>query len=91
MTTTYYLSLKKYVSEGGNSSCDLSSKSFDKSLLDPHRRKSTAHQLLLDNYLTKSTEEEPRKKSKEKSREKDILLKHEKKKEMEWFKQYEME
>jgi hypothetical protein len=25
------------------------------------------------------------------SREKDILLKHEKKKEMEWFKQYEME
>ncbi len=72
MTTTYYLSLKKYVSEGGNSSCDLSSKSFDKSLLYPHRRKSTAHQLLLDNYLTKSTEEEPRKKSKEKSREKDI-------------------
>jgi 5'-AMP-activated protein kinase, catalytic alpha subunit len=32
-TTSYYLSLKKFISEGGQTSCDLSSKSFDKSLL----------------------------------------------------------
>jgi len=33
VTTTYYLSLKRYISEGGQTSCDLSSKSFDKSIL----------------------------------------------------------
>ena len=32
-TTSYYLSLKKFIIEGGQTSCDLSSKSFDKSLL----------------------------------------------------------
>lgn len=32
-TTAYYLSLKKYISEGGHTSYDLSSKSFDKTLL----------------------------------------------------------
>lgn len=32
-TTTYYLWLKKFISEGGQTSCDLSSKSFDKSLI----------------------------------------------------------
>jgi 5'-AMP-activated protein kinase catalytic alpha subunit len=55
-TTSYYLSLKKYVTEGGQSNYDLSSKSFDKSILEPNRRKNTV-KLLLDNYITKSTEE----------------------------------
>lgn len=56
-TTSYYLSLKKYVCEGGQSNYDLSSKSFDKSILEPNRRKNTVNQLLLDNYITKSTED----------------------------------
>jgi 5'-AMP-activated protein kinase catalytic alpha subunit len=68
-TTAYYLSLKKFISEGGQTSCDLSSKSFDKSVLEPYRRKQTAKNVVLDNFFTKSTEEGPRK-SKEKSREK---------------------
>ena len=67
-TTSYYLSLKKHVSEGGQSSCDLASKSFDKSVLEPNRRKNTANQLLLDNYITKSTEDDARKKSRSKDR-----------------------
>lgn len=71
-TTSYYLSLKKYISEGGYSSCDLSSKSFDKSIIEPNRRKNTINQLMLDNFITKSTEEEAngKRKSKEKSKEK---------------------
>jgi 5'-AMP-activated protein kinase catalytic alpha subunit len=35
LTTTYYLSLKKYIREGGESPCDLAAKSFDQSLLEP--------------------------------------------------------
>ncbi len=54
-TTSYYLSLKKYISEGGQTSYDLSSKSFDKSLLEP-RRKQTGTNLMIDNFFTKSTE-----------------------------------
>lgn len=33
LTTTYYLALKKFIKEGGDSVCDFSSKNFDKSLL----------------------------------------------------------
>ena len=33
LTTTYYLALKKYIKEGGETNCDLASKDFDKSLL----------------------------------------------------------
>ena len=79
-TTAYYLSLKKYIIEGGHTSCDYSSKSFDKSLLDintngtmqVHRRKLTAQKYMIDNYLTKSTQAEgvARKKSRDKSRDK---------------------
>jgi 5'-AMP-activated protein kinase, catalytic alpha subunit len=54
-TTTYYLSLKRHISEGGHTSYDLSSKSFDKSLLEIPKRKSTAQKYMLDNYITKST------------------------------------
>lgn len=32
-TTSYYLSLKKYISDGGNTSSGLSSKSLEKSIL----------------------------------------------------------
>lgn len=69
-TTSYYLSLKKYVSEGGQSNYDLSSKSFDKSILEPNRRKNTVNQLLLDNYITKSTEDEALVKKKSRSKDK---------------------
>ena len=56
-TTSYYLSLKKYVSEGGqinmgNASYDLSSKSFDRGEV---RRKQTGTKILIDNFFTKST------------------------------------
>ncbi|MCB0370645.1 MAG: hypothetical protein KDD45_14775 [Bdellovibrionales bacterium] len=54
-TTAYYLALKKYVSEGGQTSYDLSSKSFDKSILELNKRKSTGTKYMIDNYLTKST------------------------------------
>lgn len=35
LTTTYYLAFKKFIKEGGESNCDLASKDFDKTLLDP--------------------------------------------------------
>ena len=72
VTTSYYLSLKKYISEGGQTSCDLSSKSFDKSLVQLNRRKATGTNLMIDNFFTKSTESETviKRKSKEKSRDK---------------------
>ena len=70
LTTTYYLSLKRYISEGGHTSCDLSSKSFDKSILEPHRRKNTAKNIIFDNFFTKSTEADAKKISKDKSRDK---------------------
>lgn len=31
-TTTYYLCLRKFISEGGQTSCDFSSKSFERVL-----------------------------------------------------------
>lgn len=72
VTTSYYLSLKKYLNEGGQTSYELSSKSFDKSLLEiqGHKRKMTGTKYMIDNYLTKSTEAEAvvRRRSKEKSR-----------------------
>jgi 5'-AMP-activated protein kinase catalytic alpha subunit len=71
-TTAYYLSLRKFIIEGGQSSCDLSSKLFDKSILQPNRRKNTAANPL-EHYFTKSTESETickRPRSKDKSREK---------------------
>lgn len=37
-STTYYLSFKKFVREGGLSSCDMNSPAFDETLLQPHRR-----------------------------------------------------
>jgi 5'-AMP-activated protein kinase catalytic alpha subunit len=33
LTTTYYLEFKKFLKDGGQSSCDFGSKDFDKSLL----------------------------------------------------------
>lgn len=33
LTTTYYLTLKKFLKEGGESTCDLGGKNFDKNLL----------------------------------------------------------
>lgn len=57
-TTSYYLSLKRFISQGGHASSNLSSKSFDKSILEP-RRKQTGTNLLIDNFFTKSTEGEP--------------------------------
>lgn len=54
-TTCYYLYLKKYMNDGGMSSCDIHSKSFDKSIIEPNKRKSTANHILLDNFFTKST------------------------------------
>lgn len=33
LTTTYYLALKKYIKEGGETHCDLAGKDFDKALL----------------------------------------------------------
>lgn len=69
-TTTYYLSLKKFISDGGQTSCDLSSKSFDKSILEPNKRKK--ENAVIDNFLTKNIDNLAvlRRKSKDKSREK---------------------
>ena len=39
ITTTYYLAMKKFVREGGKSAYDLGSKDFDKSLLEPNKRR----------------------------------------------------
>jgi hypothetical protein len=60
------------VSEGGQTSYDLSSKSFDKSLLEIPKRKATNSKYMIDNYFTKSTECDvvARKKSREKSKDK---------------------
>lgn len=71
-TTTYYLCLKKFISEGGQTSCDLSSKSFERVLGQRNRRKQTTNNILIDNYFTKSTENDVivKRKSKQKSREK---------------------
>lgn len=38
-TTIYYLLLKKFLKDGGISKADLGSKYFDKSLIEPNRRK----------------------------------------------------
>lgn len=54
-TTTYYLSLRKFIIEGGQTACDLSSKSFDKSILEPNKRKNTCNNTMIDNFFTKST------------------------------------
>lgn len=72
-TTSYYLALKKHISEGGHTSCDLSSKTFDKSSIEPNRRKNTDAKIMIDNYFTKSTEVDSmhhKRKSRDKSRDK---------------------
>ena len=38
-TTAYYLALKKFIKEGGSTLCDLASKNFDKTLIEPNKRK----------------------------------------------------
>ena len=54
-TTSYYLSLKQFISEGGVTSCDMTSKAFDKTQIEPQPPKNTDARLLIDNYFTKST------------------------------------
>lgn len=62
--------MKKFISDGGQTSCDLSSKSFDKSILEPNKRKK--ENAVIDNFLTKNIDNLAvlRRKSKDKSREK---------------------
>lgn len=51
LTTAYYLAFKKYLRAGGESPCDLASKEFDKSLLEPagtnNRRDGTKANMVL--------------------------------------------
>ena len=55
-TTAYYLALKKYVREGGASSCDLSSKEFDRTLLEPPKKKTVnGGKILMDNFMSRTT------------------------------------
>lgn len=76
LTTTYYLALKKYIKEGGETNCDLASKDFDKSLLQPiglnnRRDGAKTNQVLIENFFTGNTTESNtniRKKSKDKIR-----------------------
>lgn len=69
-TTAYYLSLKKHISDGGSTSSDLSSKSIDKSMIEPNKRKATVNNFIMDNFFTKSTESETLIKRKSKSKDK---------------------
>lgn len=55
VTTTYYLSLKKYIREGGVLTYDHPSKSFDKSIIDTNRRKNTIQNVILDNFFTRNS------------------------------------
>lgn len=69
LTTTYYLSLKKFIKNGGASNCDLASPHFDFSRLDPanQRRKegNRNNQLLIDSLFTGHGKEEGRKRPKD--------------------------
>lgn len=75
-TTTYYLAFKKFIKEGGKSSCDMSSNQFNKMLLEPttsnNRRDGLKNMVLMENFFTAnhSTQGNLRKKSKQKIREK---------------------
>ena len=70
VTTSYYLTLKKYVSEGGKSSYDQTSITLDKSMVEPRRKITGTGNLMIDNFFTKSVESETviRRKSRDKSR-----------------------
>lgn len=55
-TTTYYLAFKKFIKEGGKSSCDMSSNQFNKMLLEPttsnNRRDGLKNMVLMENFFT---------------------------------------
>ena len=70
LTTSYYLTLKKFLKDGGESACDIGSRNFDKSLLEPpgsnNRRDTSKNGVLIENFFTGNTENNShlRKKSK---------------------------
>lgn len=74
------MAFKKFIKEGGKSSCDMSSSEFNKILLEPisanNRRDGVKNMVLMENFFTanNSTEGNMRKKSKEKIKEKSEKL-----------------
>lgn len=55
LTTTYYLLLKKFLKEGGVSAADFSGKYFDKTAIEPNKRKEKGiFSLIKDNAIKAS-------------------------------------
>ena len=56
MTTAYYLALKKLIKEGGPTNCDIASKTFDISMIEPLKRKEVNRSIvLMDNFMSKTS------------------------------------